>query len=138
MTAVGLLCRIYIDKNEGDAMLEKHAKLIVKDPPTWDETKAKEKTIDSYYWYYATLALFLYKDGAGAKYWKAWNESMKDALCNHQKIRKDGCADGSWDPALDRWGFAGGRVYMTAINVLTLEVYYRYESVFGARKGKEK
>ena len=39
-------------------------------------------------------------------------------------------------PAVDRWGFAGGRVYATAINVLTLEVYYRYENVFGAGKRK--
>jgi len=27
-----------------------------------------------------------------------------------------------------------GRVYMTAINVLTLQVYYRYPRAFGVRK----
>ena len=35
---------------------------------------------------------------------------------------------------MDRWAYAGGRVYGTAINVLTLEVYYRYASVFGSEK----
>jgi hypothetical protein len=34
---------------------------------------------------------------------------------------------------VDRWGFEGGRVYATAINALTLEVYYRYGNVFGPR-----
>jgi hypothetical protein len=134
MTAVGLLCRIYVDQNAADPLLEKAARRIMKDLPVWNEAG---HTVDSYYWYYATLALYLYKDGPGAWAWKSWNDAMKDALIPHQKTRKAGCADGSWDPDVDRWGFAGGRVYMTAINVLTLEVYYRYASVFGARKGKE-
>ena len=43
---------------------------------------------------------------------------------------QDGCAHGSWDP-IDRWGFEGGRVYATAINTLSLEVWYRYDNVFG-------
>jgi hypothetical protein len=132
MTAIGLLCKIFIDKNPNDAKLEKHAAIVVKDPPVWDEQK---HTIDFYYWYYGTLALFQF-DGPNGKYWKQWNESMKNALVQHQKVRKDGCEDGSWDPAVDRWGFQGGRIYATAINVLTLEVYYRYENVFGAGKRK--
>jgi len=133
MTAVGLLCKIFIDK-EKSTKLEKHAARIVKDPPKWEEP-AQNKPVDFYYWYYSTLALFQY-DGPDGKYWKQWNEAMKTALVPHQKIRKDGCEDGSWDPTMDRWGFAGGRVYATAINVLTLEVYYRYENVFGSGKRK--
>lgn len=38
--------------------------------------------------------------------------------------KADGCTWGSWDP-IDRWGEKGVRVYATAINVLTLDVYYR-------------
>ena len=37
----------------------------------------------------------------------------------------DGCPRGSWDPD-GRWGHEGGRIYATALAVLTLEVYYRY------------
>ena len=36
---------------------------------------------------------------------------------------------GSWDP-IGAWGEDGGRVYSTAILVLTLEAYYRYTRVF--------
>jgi hypothetical protein len=131
MTAVGLLCKIFIDKKE-DQKLNKHGDVITKDLPRWEEP-AQMKPIDFYYWYYGTLAIFQL-DGPNGPYWKKWNEAMKDALVKHQKVGKDGCEDGSWDPAVDRWGFAGGRVYATAINVLTLEVYYRYENVFGAGK----
>jgi hypothetical protein len=36
----------------------------------------------------------------------------------------------------DRWGnYSGcGPLYNTALNVLTLEVYYRYENAFGGSK----
>ena len=40
--------------------------------------------------------------------------------------RQDGNFAGSWDPEPDVWGEDGGRVYMTAMGVLTLEAYYRY------------
>jgi hypothetical protein len=35
---------------------------------------------------------------------------------------------------VDRWGFEGSRVYATAINALTLEVYYRYANVFNPKR----
>jgi hypothetical protein len=35
--------------------------------------------------------------------------------------RQGGCGEGSWDP-VDKWGSEGGRVYATAINVLTLSL----------------
>ena len=42
---------------------------------------------------------------------------------------KEGCAAGSWDPnkpTKDQWGEPGGRLMMTSLSCLTLEVYYRY------------
>jgi hypothetical protein len=50
-------------------------------------------------------------------------------LVKLQVREEGGSAAGSWDP-LDRRATLGGRVYATAISVLSLEVYYRY--------GKEK
>ena len=126
MTAVGLLTKIFVDK-KGDPWMKVAANEIVKDLPTWNE---QEKTIDFYYWYYAALALFQYDAPSGSA-WKAFNDSMKKALVPYQGGQKMGCMDGSWDPAVDKWGSIGGRVYATAINVLTLEVYYRYAHVFG-------
>jgi hypothetical protein len=40
----------------------------------------------------------------------------------------EGCRRGSWDPMENLWDHQGGRVYSTALAVLTLEVYYRYTS----------
>ena len=60
-----------------------------------------------------------------------------DAVTMNEIATEAGCANGSWDP-VDRWGFEGGRVYATAINALTLEVYYRYDNVFGVGKKREK
>jgi len=40
-----------------------------------------------------------------------------------------GCDRGSWDPIYpipDRWAGSAGRLYLTSLSLLTLEVYYRY------------
>jgi hypothetical protein len=39
---------------------------------------------------------------------------------------KEGCAAGSWDPDGHSHGEQGGRLMVTSLCVLTLEVYYRY------------
>jgi hypothetical protein len=126
LVAIAVMSRIFIDRNRGDARLKGGAERLVKDLPAWDGPKT-----DFYYWYYGSLALFQY-DGPKGPMWCAWNQRMKEALVPHQRPAKDGCARGSWDP-VDRWGFEGGRVYATALNALTLEVYYRYENVFGVK-----
>ena len=91
--------------------------------PVWDVGGGgKLSQIDFYYWYYGTLAMFQ----MGGDYWRAWNKKLKSALVDHQ--RGDGHEHGSWDPR-GAWGFAGGRVYATAINVLSLQIYYRYPRV---------
>ncbi len=127
LSAVSVMCRIFVNKNKREPALTA-VTLLTSDVPEW-----KEHKIDFYYWYYASLALFQY-DGPDGGSWKKWNEPMKTALVTHQRTGKDGCTNGSWDPEVDRWGHAGGRVYATAINALTLEVYYRYANVFGGKK----
>jgi hypothetical protein len=123
MSAIGLLTRLFVKKDRRDAAL---ASSLVADLPEWKENK-----IDYYAWYYSTLALFQF-DGPEGPQWKKWNEEMKNVLVINQKLAKHGCENGSWDPAVDRWGSEGGRVYATALNTLTLEIYYRYGTVFGA------
>jgi hypothetical protein len=47
---------------------------------------------------------------------------------------KRSCQTGGWIVP-DRWGsHYGGPIYQTAVNVLTLEVYYRYDNAFGGAK----
>ena len=97
--------------------------LIVKNLPTWEPGPGeKQSTISFYYWYYGSHALFQH----GGKDWGRWNKRLKQALVKNQ--RPNGCEKGSWDP-LGEWGAPGGRVYATALNALTLEVYYRYARV---------
>lgn len=102
------------------------ASQIVKDLPVWDPA---HRTVDYYYWYYAALALHQF-DAPNGPAWKAFHGAMEKALIPHQEREKSRCVQGSWDPSVDKWGSAGGRVYAAAINVLTLEVYYRYQNVF--------
>jgi hypothetical protein len=127
MTAVAVLCRIFMSKDKNDPGLV-GANLLLADLP-----QSKTNLIDYYYWYYASLALYQL-DGPDGPKWKKWNGALMNAIVPHQKTARDGCAHGSWTSENDRWGFEGGRVYATAINALTLEVYYRYANVFRGSK----
>ncbi len=129
MTAVGVLCRVLVRRDADDAAVQQGVGVLSKDLPKWDPARFGN---DYYYWYYGTLAMFQ-ADGPGAEGdhagWKAWEQSTRNALVLNQRPEEDGCLRGSWDPD-DRWGFEGGRVCATALNTMTLEVYYRYASAF--------
>jgi hypothetical protein len=70
--------------------------------------------------------MLLAKDGDGGDdRWRQWNIALKRTLLDNQV--KSGGRRGSYDPVC-HWGKnGGGRVYSTAICVLNLEIYYRYE-----------
>ncbi|MHC4779176.1 MAG: prenyltransferase/squalene oxidase repeat-containing protein [Planctomycetota bacterium] len=125
MTAAALISRIFIlgpvAKNRPEVLGA--GNLLKQSPPKWD---VRGGTIDMYYWYYGTLAMYQ----LGRNYWKTWEAGMKDALVPTQ--RRDGCENGSWDP-VGAWGSAGGRVYSTAINCLSLEIYYRYGRILNEK-----
>ncbi len=116
MTSVGLLCSQYLGMKRSDpAMVEGVGYLMGQLP------NAQARNI--YYWYYATQVLH---NVPGAD-WDNWNRKMRKLLINTQV--KTGCAEGSWDPAepfKDAWGEPGGRIMITSLSALTLEVYYRY------------
>jgi hypothetical protein len=136
MTAVAVLCRLFMGESRKDPGLKKGVDILLKSLPRWPEpggwspgspdfsgpSSARPSPVNMYYWYYATYALFQF----GGTPWKRWNVAMKKALLRHQ--RRGGCEEGSWDPT-GEWGIAGGRVYATAMGCLTLEIYYRYERV---------
>jgi hypothetical protein len=122
LTAVAMSARIFCDASDSPLM-KAGAELLAKKLPVWDEAKG---SIDMYYWYYGTLAMFQ----MGGENWERWNKNLKTVVIDHQRTDKDGCLDGSWDP-IDPWGEEGGRVYSTALMAMCLEVYYRYPRVFG-------
>jgi len=85
-------------------------------PPEWDDGH-----VDLCYWYFASLALRPEDSEAAAR---TWRPALQKALLPSQR------ADGSWDPD-GAWGFAGGRIYATAMAVLCLLAPTRYpEKIF--------
>jgi hypothetical protein len=135
MTALDMLSRTFVARDLADPFLELGAKQLAKDLPSVSKDKL---SVDYYYWYYATLALNQY-DGPDSprksgKYWTPWNEAMQGAVLALQdkSTERDLCSRGGW-LVDDRWSYAGHAIYNTAINTLTLEVYYRYANAFGAK-----
>ncbi len=120
MTGVSVICRIFCGQSRNEAKILRGVDFLMAHVPEWN--KPKNDRVDMYYWYYATYAMFQ----CGGQKWRTWNKAMKEALLPTQRI--GGCADGSWDP-VGKWGMVGGRVYATAINALTLEIYYRYAKI---------
>lgn len=72
--------------------------------------------------YHATHSVFLYEGPDGAL-WKKWNDSMKNALIPLQS------KGGQW-----QGGTLSHTVVRTSLANLTLEVYYRYDSMTGSAR----
>ena len=93
-------------------------------------TNTKPKR-DTYYWYYATQVMF----HMGGEYWEQWNQRLRPLLVDTQV--KNGPLAGSWDPQRpvpDRWASQAGRLYVTTMNLLSLEVYYRHLPIYEEMK----
>ena len=122
MTAIGTLMRIFRGWSKTDPAMIKAIDYLAKEGPS---------SGDVYYNYYATQVLFHHH----GKSWKDWNEMMREYLVNSQE--KNGHMAGSWwflpdpkNPASVISNQTGGRLYVTAMCCLTLEVYYRYLPVY--------
>jgi hypothetical protein len=83
------------------------------------EKYVSKNRFPSYAWYYGTLAMHQ----MGGKFFREWNAVIKELLPGLQL--KEGCDRGAW-PVLN-YDFVAGKVYSTAMGVLTLETYYRYK-----------
>jgi len=119
MTAVGLYCRFLLGQAPAEHdLLERHAELLLRALPDW---APEDYGCDLYYWVHGTEAMAQ----MGGAWWKAWRDALWSALLESQRADAPGsCAGGSWDP-LGPWGYAGGRVYATALAVLCLEGEFR-------------
>lgn len=123
MTALAITSRIFMNADKSYIDLTRGADLLGNNLPQWGEDSDKNSLVSYYYWHWATLAMYQ----MGDKYWDKWKESLLDILMNHQE--KSGCQKGSWPP-IGKQCQNGGRVYCTALNVLSLEIYYRYGRIF--------
>ena len=116
MTAEGLLMRQYLGAGRSDPALMAGANYLKQRLPRLEER-------DSYHWYYATQVMFHMQ----GDYWSEWNAKIRDLLVDTQD--KSVGLSGSWSPVSptkSKWGEAGGRHYLTCLNLLMLEVYYRH------------
>lgn len=110
MTAVGLLCQMYLGWKRDRAELKAGVEYLSTVGPSRE---------NMYYNYYATQVMHHF----GGEHWEKWNAKMREHLVTTQV--KDGPGSGSWN-VTDGHGGAGGRIYQTALSIMTLEVYYRH------------
>jgi hypothetical protein len=121
MTSLGLLMRLYLGWKRDNPAMTRGAEYLVENLP--DVGSPTEMKRDTYYWYYATQVMY----HMGGEHWKKWHEKLHTLLTTSQV--KDGPYAGSWNarlPVPDRWAAHGGRLYVTALNLLSLEVQYRH------------
>jgi len=125
MTAVGLLCSQYLGAKRNDPQIVDGGNYLVNHLPDADKNR------NVYYWYYATQVMH----NLTGPQWATWNRQQRKTLINSQA--KGGCAAGSWDPAVpaaDQWGNQGGRIMVTSLSTLTLQVYYRYPPLYAGQE----
>lgn len=118
-TGVGMMVDEFI-KHEPQSDLVRLGAAYLADEAEAGWGKGNQRMSDFYLWYNCTLAMFM----AGGDTWDRWNSVLRDHLVSLQ-VHSSGCDRGSWEPN-DRWGGTGGRIYSTALGVLSLEVYYRF------------
>ncbi|MHC4661196.1 MAG: prenyltransferase/squalene oxidase repeat-containing protein [Planctomycetota bacterium] len=117
MTAVAVLSRVFAGQKTTNSKIKQGSKIISDNPPNYN--KPNNDKVNFYYWYYGTYAMFQ----VGGKKWQKWQNAMKPAVLKPQR-HDTSCMDGSWDPN-GEWCLVGGRVYATAINAMTLTIYWR-------------
>lgn len=127
MTSVGLLMRLYTGWKRDNTEMAQGADWLIKRLPSQGTRQAPLR--DTYYWYYATQVLF----HMGGDRWTAWHESLYPMLIETQVTQ--GPYAGSWEPLgpiPDAWGEYAGRLYVTTMNLLSLEVTYRHLPIYEA------
>ncbi len=130
MTSVGLLMEVHLGCPPDDALLQAGAGHLLANLPQVGDSRAgapigtlANPQRDTYYWYYGTQAMFY----LGGDYWQAWSRTLEPLLIQSQLL--EGPLAGSWDPLRpvpDKWSAYGGRLYVTALNLLSLEIYSRH------------
>lgn len=122
-TAVGLLCRMYLGWKKDNAALTRGVQHLSNIGPSKS---------DYYYNYYATQVMRHY----GEAYWPKWNNVMRDQVVNSQITT--GHMAGSWDvPAGGHANERGGRLYITSLSTMILEVYYRHMPIYAKEASEE-
>ncbi len=122
--ASAILARIFLDPRGPKAPGMKDGALALA-----EHLAKRDTTVSPTLQWIATLACFQ----LGGKAWKLVKASLEFRSIEAQ--RRDGhrcCLRGSWDPVAQP-DLPGGRVSSTALHTMALQVFYRYDKVFGSR-----
>ena len=114
-TAIGLLCRMYLGWDKTHAGIANGAENLSRMGPSSNNV---------YFDYYATQVMHHYQ----GPLWERWNETLRDHLVRTQEKR--GHESGSWFFDGDFGSAIGGRLYITAMSAMILEVYYRHMPIY--------
>ena len=115
-TACAVLCRMYSGLPKDHPSIKIAVERFSNDGPSPTNT---------YYNYYATQVM----KQVGGPEWEKWNVRMRDKLVASQE--KSGHMAGSWYWADVLGADPGGRLYITCMATMMLEVYYRYMPLYG-------
>lgn len=127
MTSVGLLMRLYFGWQRERPEMRSGADYLLQHLPEHGSPSVSRR--DTYYWYYATQVMFHMR----GQHWQQWHDRLYPLLINSQIT--EGEHSGSWDPDYptpDLWARYGGRLYVTTLNLLSLEVSYRHLPLYEA------
>lgn len=116
-TAMAVVTRQMKGATMEDPAVAKGIDLLLRRRP---DAGPEGKDLDFTGTYFGALACY----AAGKVPTSRWSESVKRAVIDFQRMRKEECNYGSWDPSLP--SVAEGRVACTALGILTLVIYYRY------------
>jgi len=121
-TALGLLCRVMTlghDEEKDPALLAAGDQLSRLQPP-WRSDGAG---MDPELWFLTSLATYQ----LGGEHWKRWNKTLKGLLVDKNRVAHDAVTP--VDPELLAEGSVAGIAYST----LSIEIYFRYSRIVGAR-----
>lgn len=121
MNALGTLMRLHTGSSQRDEAVEENSRALAAILPAY--SVSGRITRDCYLWYYASQVLV----HSGGDPWDRWYAALATVLRDRQEA--EGPLAGSWPPMgpiPDRWGRYGGRIYVTTLQLLTLEVPSRH------------
>lgn len=125
--AAGLgIARIFSGYKVDDATVRRLAGAAAQKLPAWNNEGLGDESVS---WYHATLLTF----SKGGAEWQRWNAALKDSLLTHQS--KEAANTGSWDYREGSAPFRWGRIGTTTLSTLSLEVYYRYQTIVPQPQG---
>jgi hypothetical protein len=131
-TAVDLAMQLHLGGSRNNAQLRPAAETLLAHPPEFVrepepgtelvELPTDSPSRDTYYWYYGSEAMFY----LGGEDWQTWSRQLYPQLIETQV--SDGPLAGSWDPKINLSSNTAGRLYVTAMNLLSLEIQNRHLS----------